>query len=195
MQRDWLLSKLEAYCPKNSNELDTKNSIISFVRGNENCFASNHPPTKGEESLEQMGHITGSCWLLDRSHKKTLLTHHRKLQKWLQLGGHSDGHPNVLQTAIREAKEESGINKIIALSEDVFDIDIHQIPAKGDRSAHLHYDVRFILAVDSGEDFQVSHESLDLRWFSAEEILNSENMEDSLKRMTHKWLSFIEVYH
>ena len=58
-----------------------------------------------------------------------LMTHHRKLNMWLQLGGHADGMEDLISVAIREAKEESGFNEFVLLSDRIFDLDIHQFPA------------------------------------------------------------------
>ena len=90
------------------------------------------------------GHITGSAWVVDPAGSRLLLTHHRKLGKWLQLGGHSDGEPDTLAVALREAREESGL-RVRPISNAVLDIDIHTIPALKGEPAHLHYDVRFAL--------------------------------------------------
>lgn len=128
MHRKWLTNKLNAFRPRNEAESNHLAKLKDFIRLNEFCFNSDHPPTRGLESSDQAGHVTGSAWLLSPDRRKTLLTYHRKLGKWLQLGGHSDNHPNVLETALREACEESGIRSIQALHEDVFDIDVHLVP-------------------------------------------------------------------
>ncbi len=69
-------------------------------------------PTCFERSLS-IGHITGSAWIVDLNRNQALLTYHRKLNKWLQLGGHADGDPNVFNVALREAQEESGLKEIL----------------------------------------------------------------------------------
>ena len=74
---------------------------------------------------------------------RVLLAHHRELKRWLQPGGHSDGDPDTLPVALREAREESGLD-VRALDNAVFDIDVHGIPARGGEPAHLYFDVRFV---------------------------------------------------
>ena len=115
-----------------------------------------------------------------------LLTHHRKLNIWVQLGGHSDGDSDSLSVALREATEESGL-AVEAVSERIFDIDCHQIPARKGEPAHLHYDVRFWLRARSTE-FTVTEESHALRWLSADE-LEQVTSEESVMRMRAKWLA------
>ena len=113
------------------------------------------------------------------------MTHHRKLGRWLQPGGHADGEADIANVALREAMEESGINDISALSDQIFDIDIHEIPARGKEPAHFHYDCRFLLQA-THDDYVVSEESYDLRWIGAHEIPSFTD-EASVLRMLRKW--------
>jgi 8-oxo-dGTP pyrophosphatase MutT (NUDIX family) len=108
-------------------------------------------------------HVTGSAFVLSPDRQSVLLTHHRKLDRWLQLGGHCDGIADAAFVALKEAYEESGLSRIRVLSDRVFDVDIHEIPARGDDPAHLHYDVRFLMVAEAGE-IAVSDESHDLAW-------------------------------
>lgn len=132
------------------------------------------------------GHVTGSAFILAQDGSAVLLTHHAKLGRWLQLGGHCDGIADARFTALKEAHEESGLARIHLLSDQVFDVDIHEIPA-GKEPAHLHYDVRFLMQAEAG-DIVVSDESHDLAWVpldrledytSAQSVLR---MRDRLKK-------------
>ena len=181
-----LIDMLYSYEPWDDQEAQVRDRFFKFVNGNPNCFESTHPPRRGEEAEEDMGHITGSAWVLDSDRKSVLLTHHKKLNKWLQLGGHSDGESNVIKTALREAIEESGIQKIRLVSEDIFDIDVHEFPQKKGALAHLHYDVRFCFIAEH-ENFVISDESNNLSWVPVEEI-HAGDFEKSLKRMASKSL-------
>lgn len=131
------------------------------------------------------GHFTTSSIVLSPNLDAVLLTHHRFLNKWLQLGGHCEGDDTLLMSAIREAVEESGINDIIALNNDILDIDIHEIPENKTKNepTHLHYDIRYLLQAKS-EEFLVSDESNDLKWFSFEEVKNLKN--DDIMKMINK---------
>jgi 8-oxo-dGTP pyrophosphatase MutT (NUDIX family) len=146
-------------------------------------FIAEHPDCF-ERSL-QVGHITGSAWVVDRERTHALLTHHRKLNKWLQLGGHADGDPDILRVALREAREESSLEEIRAVSESIFDIDIHVIPARGGEPEHLHYDVRFLLEAERGAPLVASHESRSLAWAPLSGIA-ALNPEESMIRMVAK---------
>ena len=133
------------------------------------------------------GHLTASSWLVDRSGRRVLLTHHRKLGRWLQLGGHADGDVDLGRVALREAEEESGLEGL-TLEGGLFDLDRHWIPVREDVPGHWHYDVRYVVRAGSREDFVVSAESLDLAWRDIEAIADDSMADASLRRMSRKWL-------
>ncbi len=175
MHRRPLLELLRRYQRRNPDETAVNTRFRDFVTLHETCF---------ERSL-LIGHVTGSAWLVDSAGERVLLTHHRKLGRWLQLGGHSDGDPDVLQVALREAREESSL-QVRPVHDEVFDLDIHEIPARGPEPAHHHYDVRFALQVEGSESFAVSSESHDLAWVPIHSLADYTD-EDSMLRMARKW--------
>jgi 8-oxo-dGTP pyrophosphatase MutT (NUDIX family) len=132
-------------------------------------------------------HFTGSAWLVSADGARVLLTHHRKLDRWLQLGGHADGDTDLARVALREAEEESGLDDLSVLPEP-FDLDRHRIPARGDEPEHWHYDVRYVVRAGAHERFVLSEESHALAWRSIREIAGDPGSDVSLRRMAHKWL-------
>ena len=134
------------------------------------------------------GHFTASAWLVDRSGTRVLLTHHRKLDRWLQLGGHADGVRDFTQVALTEAEEESGLRDLV-VEAGIFDLDAHDIPEHKGVPAHVHYDVRFVVRAEGSEDFVVSDESHALAWRAIAELVDDEDADPSLRRMAMKWLS------
>ncbi|MBN2323435.1 MAG: NUDIX hydrolase [Spirochaetes bacterium] len=176
MHRKKLLDLLERYRKKNPDESAVVDRFVSFISANPGCF---------KRSLQE-GHITGSAWVVDKSGTRVLLTHHKRMDKWVQLGGHTDGHHDVLETALREAEEESGIDSLEPLSEEIFDIAVHTVPALGDEPEHFHYDVRFAVTVTDSEDYTVSDESHDLAWVEVDK-LSEYTREESMLRMGRKW--------
>lgn len=130
------------------------------------------------------GHLTSSCWLLSPERDAVLLTHHKKLNRWLQLGGHVDGDADLLRSSLREAEEESGIDGIRALTPQIIDIDIHEIPARKSDLAHYHFDCRFLLVAPTA-DYEVSEESHDLRWIPLSEVASFIS-EESILRLAAK---------
>lgn len=175
MHRVPFLSLLENYAALHPDERASCDRYIDFVKTQPDCF---------ERSL-QIGHVTASAWILDTTGGSVLLTHHRKLDRWLQLGGHVDGCPDVLAGAAREAREESGLNLLEPVSAELFDLDIHPIPARDDEPEHLHYDARFLFRTTGDEDFTISDESHNLAWVPLAR-LGEYSSEASMRRMAAK---------
>ena len=186
MHRNKLIGDLEAYRAHHPQEAATADRFLDFVRHHQRCFHRDCLP----------GHVTASAWLIDPGGSRVLLTHHRKLNRWLQPGGHCDGDPDTLRTALREAAEESGL-AVETCSVAPLDIDIHAIPARkpfpsrkaaparAAEPAHLHYDVRYALRAKSDE-FTVGEESHALAWVGFADLADY-TREASILRMLAKW--------
>ncbi len=142
--------------PKLTSETNDNFELFSsFITSNYD-FASRSNPA---------GHVTASAYLLSKDLQRVLLTHHKKLNKWFQLGGHCEVEDTtLLGAAIREIKEESGILEVAPFVPYPISLDRHLIPARPDAPAHFHYDVRYALVCTGSEDFQISDESNNLRW-------------------------------
>ncbi len=135
------------------------------------------------------GHFTASCWLVSADGQRLLLTHHRKLQRWLQLGGHADGDRDLARVALKEAEEESGLTGLMLDDPAIFDIDKHWIPERKEVPGHWHYDVRFVIRALGGEDFVLSEESLELAWRPVAEVASDPQSDESMQRMARRWLA------
>ncbi len=175
MHRKPLQTKLAAHQTYDANETHMLQQIRQFIDTHPDCF---------ERSLS-VGHITGSAWIIDRDRNHVLLTHHRKLDAWFQLGGHSDGDANTLAVALREGQEESGLSNLKPVSGAIFDVDVHLIPARKNEPAHYHYDVRFLLEADRHAPLTISSESNQLAWVTLDETLNL-SQDESIQRMVAK---------
>lgn len=149
----------------------------AFVRAQPQC----------SERQLQVGHLTASAWLVSADGERVLLTHHRKLGRWLQLGGHADGESDLAAVALREAEEESGLPGLV-LEPGIFDLDRHRIPARGDEPEHWHYDVRFVVWATLSERFELSEESLALAWRPIAALLDDPDGDVSMLRMARRWL-------
>jgi len=133
------------------------------------------------------GHITGSAWIINPDKTKTLLTHHLKLNIWVQLGGHTELDETVLESAYREGIEESGLEELTLLNKEIFDVDVHYIPKRKGIEAHYHYDIRYLFEGNDEVPFVVSDESHDLKWIELKGI-DRYTSERSVIRMVEKTL-------
>lgn len=187
MTRIELIELLRRYAARHPEEGATTDRIRSLLANEPRCF---------ERDCFRPGHVTASAWIVSRESRAVLLTHHRKLDRWLQLGGHTDGEVDVLASALREAREESGLGDfgVIPVGGEpvVLDVDVHAIPGRGDEPAHEHHDIRFLLETSEHSPLERQRaESKALRWFPAAGI-EARFSEESLARMARKaarWLA------
>ncbi len=149
--------------------------LRAFVAANESCF----------ERTLAAGHVTGSAWVVSHDLDAALLVHHRKLEKWLQPGGHADGDADVLRVARREAVEETGVADIEPASLAIFDIDVHAIPARPGEPAHEHFDVRYAFFASRDRVPAVSKESHAVAWIAFAD-LEDYAIDDSIRRLMRK---------
>jgi 8-oxo-dGTP pyrophosphatase MutT (NUDIX family) len=177
MQRAHILNLLRAHASRvlDPHEMAMTADTIAFVQAHHDCLLRSCVP----------GHLTGSAWIVSPDRSRTLLTHHRKLDKWLQLGGHADGDGDLLAVALREAREESGLSRIRAVSPEIFDVDRHWIPERKTDLGHFHYDIRFLIEADPQELLAISNESKDLAWIEIDRVPLL-NAEESIARMVRK---------
>ena len=133
------------------------------------------------------GHITASCWVINHKKDMALLTHHKKFNKWFQLGGHIEENDNDIYTACqRELEEESGLKSGKILSKEIFDIDVHKIPSKKGIAEHFHFDIRILFEADDTEVISFdTAESMLVKWIRLDEI-REVSKEESITRMINK---------
>lgn len=179
MHRNAVLTLLRSHAARSfdPHEAAMTAETIRFVDTETECLMRTCAP----------GHLTGSAWIVSPDRSRVLLTHHLKLDKWLQLGGHADGDGDLLAVAEREAREESGLASARAVSREIFDVDRHWIPARKSETGHFHYDLRFLFEADPQERLAISSESKDLAWVELARVA-ALNPEESMARMVRKTL-------
>lgn len=176
-QQRWLAA-LDDYAARHAAESATTAVFRAFM--------TERPDAASRELAS--GHLTGGAWLVSTDGRRVLLTHHRKLDRWLQLGGHADGDTDLARVALREAEEESGLADLV-VEPAIFDLDRHRIPVRGDDPEHWHYDVRYVVRATSGESFVVSEESHALAWRDIVELADDAAFDESMRRMARKWIA------
>ncbi len=136
---------------------------------------------------EMRGHVTASALIVNETRDRTLLIHHRKLDRWLQPGGHVEAeHDNsMLEAALREAREETGLGSLIPANSAIHDLDIHTIPARGHVPRHDHYDVRFLFVAKESDSTARTEEVTDLAWFSLMEA-RALDTDGTIRRLIEK---------
>lgn len=178
-----LINQLKELNPFGSIEKEMIDRMVAFIKAHDNPM---------DQKLE-VGHLTGSAWIVNLERTKALMTHHTKLNMWLQLGGHAEEKDaSIKDTALREAKEESGLRSISLISNDILSVDIHMIPERKGFPDHYHYDVQFLLEADEKESLAITEESQDLKWIPLDQVLNYNN-ELSIIRMNEKSQRYLRL--
>lgn len=153
-----------------AEEMQSVNVIEDFVQREENACERSCPE----------GHLTSSALVTNYELDHVLLTLHKKLGKWLQLGGHTDGSWDIATSSLREVQEEAGVGpeatslfnwqKVFEIPDSSsalpFDCDVHEIPGRANEPKHKHFDLRYLVLVDARLPLAISEESEDLGWFS-----------------------------
>jgi 8-oxo-dGTP pyrophosphatase MutT (NUDIX family) len=173
MHRQELLQLLERHQTRFMEEAAYVERACAFVRTHENCFYRELWPA----------HVTGSAWVVNPARDKALLLHHRKHDQWFQPGGHADGDADILRVALRETSEETGLEPfhIRLVDGDLFDVDIHAIPAGVYGPEHEHIDCRFLVEMDDDIEIPGNDESHQVIWVPLWQVARYNN-----NRSTHR---------
>ncbi len=164
-----LLAQLEAYAPAGERESAHHRAIVNLLTTSADPFS---------RAGFEPGHITASCFIVDPSTARILLHHHRRLDRWLQMGGHVDGEESPLEAALREGREESGLADLALMVDGVADLDVHVIPPGKGEPEHRHFDIRYAAFTRHPQSIAIDrNESRDLAWIALDEagpLMNEE---------------------
>ncbi len=152
---------IERYQPFNEQEEHDKALILRALHEEKDIFTRDNT----------LAHMTASAWVVNPKHDKALMVYHNIYNSWSWLGGHADGDKNLLDVAIREVKEESGVVDVRPVSTDIFSLEVLTVDGHIKRgqyvSSHLHLNVTYLLEVDDQDPLFVKpDENSGVRWFS-----------------------------
>ena len=161
-----LREKIRRYEPFNEQEREDKKEILRQME------QADHILTRDNRNA----HITVSAWIMDRDRKKVLMAYHNLYQSWAWLGGHADGDADLKAVALKEIREESGLESVRFVTEDIFSLEILTVDGHEKRGSyvpsHLHLNVTYLLEADEAEVLRIKpDENSGVRWFSLEEAL------------------------
>ncbi len=163
---------IRAYRPYNIQEEKDKNTILSFLESYEDAY----------ERSNELAHMTASAWVVNKEKTKVLMAYHRIYDSWAWLGGHCDGNKDCLAVAIKEVKEEAGVDHVTPLSEDIFSLEVLSVDSHYKRGTyvptHLHLNVTYLLEADEKENLHIKEdENSNVSWFGLDEAIERSNEE------------------
>ena len=162
-----LIRQLKAYHPYNEQEEQDRNLIISCLENDDRIFLR-------EDGL---AHMTASGWVVNRDRTKVLMAYHNIYQSWAWLGGHADGETDLLKTALREVREESGLKEVDPVTDDIYSVEVLTVDGhrKNGRyvSSHLHLNITYLLMADGDAPLKMKKdENSGVAWFTPEEAVS-----------------------
>lgn len=169
-----LREKIEKYEPYNEQEEKDKKIMLKYIDLFDDVLTRDN----------EFGHFTASAWVVNKERTKVLIIYHNIYKSWAWTGGHADGESNLLETAIRELKEETGVKNVKVLDDDIFSLEIVCVNGHVKRgkhvSSHVHLNLTYLLEADEKEELKIKEdENKGVMWV---------NIEDVEKVTNEKWV-------
>ena len=179
-----LYDEISAYVPYDEKEQVDKETMLKYIENNEDVLTRDN----------NIAHFTASAWITNKDRTKVLMIHHNIYNSWGWTGGHADGDSDLLEVAIKEAKEETGIRNVRPIIDDICCIDILTVKGhikKGKYVApHLHLSVAYVLEADETEEVKVKEdENSGVKWVDIDKVLeltDEEHMKDVYSKLINK---------
>ena len=171
-----LYEQIQKYRPRNEQERHDQTLILDFLSRNEDAFLRSN----------RLAHMTASAWIVNPERTKTLMVYHNIYNSWSWTGGHADGETDLLSVALREAREETGIEHVRPVSPEIFSLEVLTVDGHEKRgeyvSSHLHMNLTYLLEARESDTLHICREeNSGVAWFA---------LEDALKASTEPW--FVE---
>lgn len=173
--------QLEKYIPYNEQELKDKQIMLKYINNFNNVLTRDN----------EFGHFTASAWVLNKERNKVLMVYHNIYNSWAWAGGHADGECNLMDTAIREVKEETGIKNVTPIIDDIFSIEVICVNGhiKNGKyvNSHVHLNLTYLLEADENESLFIKEdENSDVKWFYLDEVKNVSNEKWMIENIYNK---------
>lgn len=176
-----LLDQLRGYAADDAAEAEHRRAMLELLQSADDAFSRAHFVP---------GHFTASCYIVDAD-GRLLLHHHKRLDRWLQMGGHVEADESPDLAALREGREESGLRDLEHVIDGIFDLDIHPIPAAKGEPDHAHFDIRYLAHTASPQTAVLdATESNTLGWFTldrAAELMPGPESARVLRKIERLW--------
>ena len=155
-----LKERIEGYVPFNEQEKEDRRLMLKYIGEHDDILLR----------VNETFHFTASAWVTDRSHTKILMLYHNIYNSWSWPGGHADGEEDLPAVALREVREETGIEHLRLVDENPLSLEILTVNAhfkKGKYVApHLHLNLTYLIEADDADRLKVKpDENSAQKWF------------------------------
>lgn len=183
-----LRQEIENYLPYNNEESKDKDIILKYMDVFDDVLTRKN----------EIGHLTSSCWIVNKDKTKVLMIYHNIYDSWSWTGGHADGDDNLLHVALKEAKEETGLKNVESLYDGIFSLEVIGVDGhikKGEYvSSHIHLNITYLLSADEDEATHIKEdENSAVKWFNLDEAVSASNepyMKKIYKKLNEKLRHF-----
>ena len=176
-----LLNEIENYIPVNEQEEKDKKIMLDYMKFNSDYLIREN----------EIAHFTTSIWTVNKERTKTLMVYHNIYDSWSWIGGHADGEEDLSLVALRELKEETGVENAMLVSKDIFSLEILTVDGHMKKGkyvpSHLHFNVTFFAEADETQMLVVNEEeNKGVKWFSFEDAINASSEAWMVERIYKK---------
>lgn len=168
LQKNELKQKIENYLPYNEQEEVDKRIMLKYIEDFDDVLTRNN----------EYGHFTSAAFILNKQRTKILMIYHNIYKSWAWVGGHSDGDSDLLNVAIKEAKEETGLKSVMPILDNIYSLEILTVNGHFKRGkyvgSHVHLNITYLLEADEKEEIRIKEdENSGVKWISIDEVVNA----------------------